>query len=580
VREDQADRADERRNTNGTQMKPAQYYKSQRWEVLELIPREATRVLDVGCGAGWLGEAIKSRQDAIVYGIDSASDAAGEAKRRLDRVWNMPVEEAVSELTDGFFDCIVTADILEHLVDPWTVLAQLRRKLAPNGTLVASIPNVGHWAVISGLVQGSWRYETEGLLDRTHLRFFTRRSVNELFWTSGLTIIDLRTTMLGGRIPRRLLKAMRASGLRTDALEVDGRVFQYLVLAREPSRPVPPPRVSIVILNSNSRDDTLECLRSVHHLEYPHFDVVVVDNGSTDGSAAAIRAGFPGVTVIELPANRGHAEGKNVGIRHTLGQGAEHILVLNNDTVVHPSMLARLLDAATLAPHAGLWGPAICYDSRPDTVWRVGYNWTPTALSFVAVGTDEHESAVTTIHEVDSLVGCAMLVSRRVFQTVGLIDPAYGYSWGDVDLCTRARRVGFKCVVAPEAKLWHKVEASRGSETSPVLLYFDTRDYLLWSRRHLRADFRVVRRFILRRECRELLRALFGTGPSRPRPRQVYWWLLEVSERLSDPGCRSHLRARLRGLIDHFRGRYGDCPDSIRRLDSHVRANPESDPAV
>jgi GT2 family glycosyltransferase/SAM-dependent methyltransferase len=518
----------------------------------------------VGCGAGWLGDAIKKRQDAIVYGIDSAPDAAGKAKRKLDRVWNIPLEEAVIELTDGFFDCIVTADILEHLVDPWTVLAQLRRKLAPNGTLVASIPNVGNWTVISNLIQGDWRYETEGLLDRTHLRFFTRRSLHELFWTSGLTIVDLQTTIRGIRLPPALTKAFRASGLRADALESEGRVFQYLVVATNPVRSLHPPRVGIVILNWNGRDDTLECLRSTRRLEYPNFDVVVVDNGSCDGSVSAVRTGFPEVTVLELPDNRGCAEGNNIGIRHALSQGAEHVLIVNNDTVVDPNMLTRLLDAAALAPNAGLWGPKICYYSRPDTVWRTGYNWDPTVFRFVAAGSEEDEAQVSTVHEVDSLVGCAMLIRRDVFQAVGMLDSSYFLYWEDLDFCARARRQGFRCVVAPEATLWHKVVPSPGGEASPVASYFQARNHLLWTKRHLRAELRGVRRFILRREWTLLFRALFGTGPSRLRPREVYSWLATVRHRFNDPEYRIQLRA----LVDYLLGRFGNCPDTVRRWES------------
>ena len=498
-----------------------------------------------------------------MYGIDSAPHAV-QAKLKLDRVWNMPIEEALGELEDASFDCIVTADILEHLVDPWTVLAQLRRKLAPNGTLLASIPNVANWTVISNLIQGDWRYETEGLLDRTHLRFFTRRSLQELFWTSGLTIVNLQTNIRGTPLPPALTKAFKASGIRADALESEGRVLQYLVLAKTPVRSLHPPRVGIVILNWNGRDDTLECLRSVRGLEYPKLDVVVVDNGSCDGSVSAVRAGFPEVTVLELPDNRGRAEGNNVGIRHALSHGAEHVLILNNDTVVDPNMLTRLLDAAALAPNAGLWGPKICYYSRPDTVWRTGYNWDPTVFRFVAAGREEHEAQVSTVHEVDSLVGCAMLISRDVFQAVGMLDSSYFLYWEELDFCARARRQGFRCVVAPEAKVWHKVITSPEGEPSPVAIYFQARNYLLWTKRHLRAELRGVRRFILRREWASLFQALFGTGPSRLRPKEVYWWLLTVHHRFNDPKCRVHLR----GLVDYLLGRFGNCPDAVRRWES------------
>ena len=93
-------------------------------------------------------------------------DAAARAAARLDRVWNAPVEAALAEIPEESFDCIIAADVLEHLVDPWTVLAQLRARLVPGGVLVASIPNVGHWEVVRDLLEGRWQYTSDGLLDR------------------------------------------------------------------------------------------------------------------------------------------------------------------------------------------------------------------------------------------------------------------------------------------------------------------------------------------------------------------------------------------------------------------------------
>src|SRR5207253_3496152 len=140
----------------------------ERPEILEAIPLDAVRILDVGCGSGWLGEHLKLRQRATVWGIEIVPEVAELAAKRLDRVLNVPVEKALAEIPEKAFDCIVTADVLEHLLDPWTVLAELRQKLAPGGTLVASIPDLGHWEVIRDLLEGNWQYTTEGLLDRTH----------------------------------------------------------------------------------------------------------------------------------------------------------------------------------------------------------------------------------------------------------------------------------------------------------------------------------------------------------------------------------------------------------------------------
>src|SRR5438876_274331 len=212
-------------------MNPPDYYEHERPEVLEAVPRDAARVLDVGCGSGRLGEQIKRRQGATVWGIEVMHDASERAAQRLDRVWNTPVETALPEIPEENFDCIITADVLEHLVDPWTVLTQLGRRLVPGGTLVASIPNVGHWDVIRALLEGTWQYTSEGLLDHTHVRFFTRRSLRELFWTSGLAIKEITVSPYGEGVPPALVAALRDAGLRVTGLPEQGRVFQYVVVA-------------------------------------------------------------------------------------------------------------------------------------------------------------------------------------------------------------------------------------------------------------------------------------------------------------------------------------------------------------
>jgi len=164
------------------------YFGHVRPEVLALIPETARRVLDIGCGAGRLGEAIKQRQGANVSGIEFDARAAAAARQRLDQVWAGDVEQLDLKIPPGSFDAIVCADILEHLRDPVRLLRQSREWLAPGGSLIASIPNVRHHSVVRSLLQGNWTYESAGLLDRTHLRFFTRREIEKLFYRAGFAI--------------------------------------------------------------------------------------------------------------------------------------------------------------------------------------------------------------------------------------------------------------------------------------------------------------------------------------------------------------------------------------------------------
>jgi 2-polyprenyl-3-methyl-5-hydroxy-6-metoxy-1,4-benzoquinol methylase len=167
------------------------YFECARPELLALVPLAARRILDVGCGAGRLGEALKARQAAEVVGIEHSKTAGQSARSRLDQVLLGDVERMELPFAPGSFDAIVCGDVLEHLREPGRLLRRLRDWLHPAGLLIASIPNVRHHSVLRMLLAGDWTYEPAGLLDRTHLRFFTRQAIGHLLERSGLTLTSL-----------------------------------------------------------------------------------------------------------------------------------------------------------------------------------------------------------------------------------------------------------------------------------------------------------------------------------------------------------------------------------------------------
>ena len=173
------------------------------------VPTSARSVLDIGCGAGRLGEALKARQPAEVVGIELNEAAAAAGRQRLDEVLVGDVERLELDFPPGSFDAIVCGDILEHLRDPDRLLRQARSWLAPDGRLVASIPNVRHHSVVRSLLEGNWTYESAGLLDRTHLRFFTRREIEKLFFRAGFAVEELRSSPRPGDDPRQRSRARR-----------------------------------------------------------------------------------------------------------------------------------------------------------------------------------------------------------------------------------------------------------------------------------------------------------------------------------------------------------------------------------
>ncbi|HET6516311.1 MAG TPA: glycosyltransferase family 2 protein, partial [Thermodesulfovibrionales bacterium] len=132
------------------------------------------------------------------------------------------------------------------------------------------------------------------------------------------------------------------------------------------------PKIAIIVINWNGRDDTLECLASVRQVDYPHFEVIVVDNGSSDNSVEAIRNAFPEVTVIETRENLGFAGGNNVGMRHALKNRSEYIFLLNNDTVVDSQILKSFIRSSRLLPRDAILSAKIYYYSNPDKIWYAG----------------------------------------------------------------------------------------------------------------------------------------------------------------------------------------------------------------
>ncbi|MDW7760877.1 MAG: class I SAM-dependent methyltransferase [Acidobacteriota bacterium] len=156
-------------------------------DILALIPGDAVRILDVGCGAGATGRELKLRRSCEIVGVEIDAGRAARAESRLDKVLHADVETADLPF-EATFDCVVCADVLEHLRDPWAVVRKLRGYLRPGGSLVAGLPNVRHWRVLKSLVvSGTWAYEDSGVLDRDHLRFFARKDIIRMFEEAGFT---------------------------------------------------------------------------------------------------------------------------------------------------------------------------------------------------------------------------------------------------------------------------------------------------------------------------------------------------------------------------------------------------------
>jgi methionine biosynthesis protein MetW len=213
------------------------YFEFDRPELRALVPEDARRVLDVGCGAGALGAALREERGIEVMGLELSADAAARARERLDAVVEADLD-ALYELPfeRGSFDAMVFGDVLEHLRDPHRLLRTLRPWLADEGAIVTSIPNVGHWSVILPLLtQDRWPYADAGLLDRTHVHFFTLAEAELMLRDCGFTVESAATTTLAQSPPAAVDHLTRfLAALGTDEATSRQRLtaYQYLLRAR------------------------------------------------------------------------------------------------------------------------------------------------------------------------------------------------------------------------------------------------------------------------------------------------------------------------------------------------------------
>jgi len=212
------------------------YFQNERSDVMGLVPEGAVRILDVGCAAGVMGGALKRQNPKReVVGLECDKKAAEEAGGVLDKVFRADAERFWPPYPEHYFDCIVYADVLEHMRDPLAALKRHKRLLAPHGVMVMSIPNVRHFSVVGGLLEGRWQYRDEGLLDRAHLRFFTLTEIREMLEAAGLEAVSIQ-----GKRVDDVYREGASGTLTIGRAEIKGLsavemaeffFFQYLVVA-------------------------------------------------------------------------------------------------------------------------------------------------------------------------------------------------------------------------------------------------------------------------------------------------------------------------------------------------------------
>lgn len=242
------------------------------------------------------------------------------------------------------------------------------------------------------------------------------------------------------------------------------------------------PRVAIVVINWNDAETTLRCLRSLRNMDYPNSVVIVVDNGSADGSAERVATAEPGADMVINPVNLGFTGGVNAGMRRAMETGADYVWLLNSDAVTGPDVLSRLVAAAEADSRIGLVSPVLHDPDRPNVPEICLARFDPDAR----IATQTADPATAAQWQRDHprevvLVGTALLARRSLIEAIGVLDPRFFAYVEDVDYSLRCHAAGFRTMGVPDAMVLHRFKqpVETPGAVPPYLHYFMTRNYLL-----------------------------------------------------------------------------------------------------
>ena len=401
------------------------YYSWSRPEVRNLIPEKAQRILDLGCGKGILGKALKRERDCHVEGIEINPQACNEAKTNLDKAYQANLDREIPIPPHEDFDCIVAADILEHLINPWQLLNVIQKHLKGDGCIVASIPNIAHPSIIANLLNGRFPYEPAGILDITHLRFFTRSEIFKLFTQANLKIVKI--------IP----------------FPNKQNPIQYILKAKK----IPPDKThadtTITICTRNCLSYTRQCIASLRKHTPKPVKIIVVDNGSTDGTVPFLR-NQKDILTIENRKNLGFPAGQNQAIQSSQ---TKYYVIENNDIIFTSEWLERMKALAEEKKERGIIG------CKSNSV--AGYQKEKNTM--YSNQEDLEKYVKNNIHvrkgmflEIPQIFFVLALIKKEIFEKVGFFDERFGLgNFEDNDLCIRAQKAGYINAIAYDVFVHH-----------------------------------------------------------------------------------------------------------------------------
>jgi GT2 family glycosyltransferase len=247
------------------------------------------------------------------------------------------------------------------------------------------------------------------------------------------------------------------------------------------------PKVCIIVLTWKNYDLTRDCLCSLRKIDYANIEIVLVDNGSADGSAERLESEFPEVRLIKNEKNLGFPGGNNVAIQDGMARNPDYFLLLNNDTLVAPDFLSKLVNVAQSDKKIGVLNPKILYFEPSDRIWFAGGFYKPGWNTGKVRGENRRDAGkYDDTREITFATGCAFLVKIEVVRQIGLLDENFFLGFEDLDWTVRALEAGFRAFYVGSAVIWHKSSYdTKKNLGKPVMDYYRTRNCILVARKHV-----------------------------------------------------------------------------------------------
>ena len=427
-----------------------QYYNNSRPEIQKMVSKKAKKILDIGCAAGHLGYELKKQLGSEVWGIEIIEEVAKKASKKIDYVINLAVENAIGKLPDNYFDTIIFADVLEHLVNPELVLEQIKSKLKDDGEMIISIPNVLHWSVLLEMFKGKWEYADAGILDKTHLRFFTKSSITEMLNKIGYRVYYVFPTLLqqSFEFPASFYSSLEDMGINNSTIKEETNFYQYVFKVSKKEFV----EISIIIPFYNQSENTLLTVHSILNHTRALVEIILIDNGSREEENRIVTESlknFEIVTIIKNATNLGFPKAINQGILLSKGK---YIIIANNDIIVTDGAIERMLQVAEIE-NVGIVGSLTNKGSGLQIDPAAKYSSLEEMNLYAATLKKKNNYKYL---EYPRLAFIFVLIKQKVIETIGGLDERFSPgNYEDDDFCLRSFLSGFKAVIAFDVFIHH-----------------------------------------------------------------------------------------------------------------------------